>query len=365
MNKPVNEVTNQQNVSQKPMPINLARATFWTFRPYKGQPMGILVDTKQLSLKDLGYAIENAWDERVRQAAIALMLVGVDQAIKDPAPFVGPLRVISGGRSFALRRQFLLRFAQGIIGGIVFGLLLAYLIVLLTRIVSSPGLSKTQSNVLSSPIGIVVLLVGTLLLLGIAWILYFLFEKLMTRLDKQIDNYRKGEEGEERSVAAIQQALDGSWSLFRNVVLPGRKGGDLDAVLVGPSGVWVLETKTFTGEYRNTGEHWEYRAGNRWKSVKKSPSRQAKTNAARLGNFLKADNIEQWVFPAVIWAEPNSPLTVENPAVAVWSLDRLHDGLGNVRQGKPIPEENRVHIVEKLTKLCEKQQKAWQEKSDQ
>src|SRR5260221_1980752 len=133
MNKPINEVTNQQNVGQKSMPIEPARATLWPFRPCKGQPMGTLVDTKQLSLKDLGYAIENAWDERVRQAAIALMLVRLDQAIKDPTPFVGPLRVISGGRSFALRRQFLLRFAQGIIGGIVFGLLLAFLIVQVTR----------------------------------------------------------------------------------------------------------------------------------------------------------------------------------------------------------------------------------------
>jgi hypothetical protein len=40
-----------------------AHATLWPFPPYKGQPMGVLVESKQLALKDLGYAVENAWDE--------------------------------------------------------------------------------------------------------------------------------------------------------------------------------------------------------------------------------------------------------------------------------------------------------------
>ncbi len=212
--------------------------------------------------------------------------------------------------------------------------------------------------------GILSLIIALGLGLVAIWLPPFLLDQILKPLDKRIENYRKGQEGEERTVAAIQQTLDGNWSLFKNVVLPGRSGGDLDSVLVGPAGVWVLETKTFTGEYRNIGEQWEYRAGNRWKPVKKNPSRQAKNNAARLGGFLQADNIQQWVTPAVIWAEPSSFLTVENPSVAVWSLDRLQNTLSNLGQGKPIPTETRSQIEDKLTKICEKQQKAWQEESN-
>ncbi|HVO43623.1 MAG TPA: hypothetical protein VMT34_13410, partial [Aggregatilineales bacterium] len=55
--------------------LEQARATEWPFKPYKGESMGPLVETRQLSLRDLAYAIENAWEERIRQAAIVLMLV--------------------------------------------------------------------------------------------------------------------------------------------------------------------------------------------------------------------------------------------------------------------------------------------------
>src|SRR5258708_1496810 len=193
MNKPVNEVTNQQNGGQKAMPIELARVTLWPVRPYKGQPMGTLLDNKQLSLKDLGYAIENAWDERVRQAAIALMLVRVDQTIKDPTPFVGPLRVISGGRSFVLRRQFFLTFIQGSVGGGALGLTIALFIVQISRPVSTNS-SKPLSDLLSSPLGILSLIIALGLGLVAIWLPPFLLDQILKPLDKRIENYRKGQE---------------------------------------------------------------------------------------------------------------------------------------------------------------------------
>ncbi len=193
--------------------------------------------------------------------------------------------------------------------------------------------------------------------MGLGWLTSSLFEQIIKRIDKQKENYRKGEEGENRVVESMGQALDGNWSLFRNIVLPGRKKTDLDAVLVGPSGVWVLEVKTFTGTYRNIGEPWEYRIGSRWKLVSKSPSRQVKDNAVRLSEFFKADNISQWITPAVIWANQESPLTIENPSVAVWQYNRIPDELGNIWQVEKLAVAERNRITEKLSKLCEQQRK--------
>ncbi len=139
--------------------------------------------------------------------------------------------------------------------------------------------------------------------------------------------------------------------MFRNVILPGRSKADLDAVLVGPPGVWALEVKAFTGQYRNVSERWEYRAGG-WKSLRSSPSRQARNNAAHLGQFFRADGVEQWVEPVVVWANPDSPLSVENPMVRVWNLDRLPEELGNIWQGRKVDDSTRVRIEEKLTALC-------------
>lgn len=191
--------------------------------------------------------------------------------------------------------------------------------------------------------------------LAIGWGIARFYEKAIDKTDAEIAIARKGQEGEEQTLEALRQNLDGNWTLFRNVVLPGKNKADIDAVLVGPTGVWALEIKNFTGAHRNFGEHWETTGGKRRTLLKKSPSRQAKDNATRLSNFFQADSIRQWINPVVIWANRESPLVVENPAVAVWTLDGLPEELGNIWQGKPLEAVTRDRIIEKLTALCTQQ----------
>lgn len=334
-----------------------ARATEWPFSPYKGEPMGKLVDKQQITLRELGYAVDAAWDKRVRQAVTALLLTRLNQIIQEPAPSAGLLRVISGGRSFAERRQFYLVIGEAMLFGIVLGVLLGLWIAYTISALSSPP-KKIPPGAMSPTtiaIGIGILV---LLSVGALTLLMAVLDRIANYIEKQIRFYRKGQEGEDRVVAAMHAVLDGTWCLFRNVKLPGRNKGDLDSVLVGPAGVWVLEIKTFTNEHRNVGERWEYRTKNGWRSERKSPSRQAADNAARLSSFLKADSIQQWVTPAVVWANPEAHVQVDNPSVAVWTLDRLPDELGNIWQGESLAEPKRQQIVDKLTRLCKTQQEA-------
>jgi hypothetical protein len=185
-----------------------------------------------------------------------------------------------------------------------------------------------------------------------------LIDLFVDKAEREIENSQQGQEGENQVVEAMRQNLNGEWTLFRNVTLPGRNKADIDAVLVGPSGIWALEIKNYTGEYRNRGETWEYKAGKRWKLLKKSPSSQAARNAAWLHDFLRADGIRQWVDKAVIWANPENPPEVKDQAVAVWTFDRLSDELGNLQQQCTLDEERQVKIVEKLTALCQENTEA-------
>lgn len=331
--------------------LQQARATLWPFRPLKGQPMGALFDARQLSVKDLAHAIENAWDERVRQAAVVLMAVRLNQVVEEPTPPAGPLKVVSGGRSHSEARQFAWTSVQGMLIGAV-GVLWLLLVVVAVRSLASASDPQAIKGV-ASPAGIVALLILLALTAGLGWSINRLLGLAFKKLDSQIKSYRTGQEGEDAVVEAMRQSLDGNWTLFRNVVLPGRNRGDIDAVLVGPPGVWALEVKAFNGEYRNVGEQWEYRAGNRWQLVKPSPSRQVQDNAARLSAFLRADGIKQWISPVVVWAKPDSPLLVENPTAAVWRLDRLPEELGNIWVEQAIQEPILARIVEKLTALSQ------------
>jgi hypothetical protein len=338
-----------------PLSLDKARSTIWPMQPHRGQPMGQLVDSKQLSLKDLGYAAENAWDEKVRQASIVLSLVRLEQVVKEPVPSAGFTQVMSGGRSFSERRQMFI----ALINGSIIGFLFAFLIILLGGVVvglqspGSNGMSFTEA--VSSPVNILALVIVIGLMVLLLWGLNFVLNTLNKRLDRLIEDHRLGQEGEDAVTDLIIQALDGNWKLFRNISLPGPNKADLDLVLVGPPGVWTLEVKNFRGEYRNIGEKWEYKHGKEWRKTSVNPSLQAHKNASRLGNFLKADNLNVFVNGAVIWANRESPLEVENPFVAVWLYGRLPDELGNIWQGEKLSATDRAKINEKLAILCERE----------
>jgi hypothetical protein len=343
-------------LSQKSFQVDLsleqARKMVWPFAPYKGQPIGFLVDGKQLSLKDLGYAIENAWDEKLRKAAIVLSLARLEQAIQESSEPAGALHIIRNPKNYYERQLDRLTLFEGALLGGMITILITLLLLSLGQGLPSPV--KTSTEILAKPFGWAVLITIIVIYMVIGWLSFFIPNKIFERLDKKRENYRFGKDGEDRVEEVIRQSLDGDWYLFRNIILPGRYKGDIDAILVGSSGVWILEIKNFHGEYRNTGDQWECLKGKKWKSIRSNPSRQAVDNAARLGNFLKADGISLWVTPAVIWANADSSLVVENPATLVWPLDRLYDELGNLGSHQPVASEVVDRIVEKLTGLLKK-----------
>jgi hypothetical protein len=337
------------------MTIDKARSTLWPMAPYKGKPMGSLFDSKQLSLRDLGYAAENAWDEKVRKAAVALSLVRLEQIVKEPIPDAGPVRIVSGGRSYSRREEVRLTFIQGSITGFLFMVMIVLSTWLFRSGTGTGSGGNSFSEVVSTPFQLTIFVIMLLLGIGMIWLVTSIPEWISQRLDRKIEEHRFGQEGEEQVLQAIIQSLDGNWSVFQNVRLPGRNKGDLDLVLVGPPGLWVLEVKNYRGQYRNIGETWEYRQSKNWKVLKKSPSEQAKNNALRLKNFLQADNLNVFVNQAVVWVNQESPLFVENPSVSVWQYNRLSDELGNIWQVEKLSQEEKNKISNKLTKICERQ----------
>ena len=316
------------------------------------------MNSKQLSLKDLGYAIETAWDEKVRQAAIALSLIRLEQIVKEPAPDAGFVHVVSGGRSYSEREEVRLTFIQGILSGFLLVLMIVLSIWLIISVTMTKPSGKSFSDIVTTPYDFFVLAVVMGAFTFLVWLAISIPDWFSRRLDKKIEEHRFGQEGEEQVLQLIVQSLDGNWSVFQNIRIPGRNKGDLDLLLVGPPGLWVLEVKNFRGIYRNIGDTWEYKKDKKWKATKKSPSQQANNNALRLKNFLKADNINVFVNQAVVWVNQESPLTVENPSVAVWQYSRLPDELGNIWHGEKVSEVERNKIIEKLSKLCERQRKS-------
>src|SRR5687767_11986945 len=69
------------------------------------------------------------------------------------------------------------------------------------------------------------------------------------QLARQAERWRRGAEGEEATAAALA-ALPSSWIVIHDVVWPGRKLANIDHIAVGPSGVFVIDSKNWSGHVR-------------------------------------------------------------------------------------------------------------------
>ena len=150
-------------------------------------------------------------------------------------------------------------------------------------------------------------------------------------------NYRQGIQGEQITREVLQNLPD-SYSLINDVKLPDSYG-NIDHVVLGSNGIFVIETKNFEGEIRCEGDSW-YQYKDTWKIPQeyeiKSPSKQVKGNALRLKQYVDSKKIfsqtlRLWVDGIVVFTDGNVILRCDNPTVPVVEVDQLCNYIINKR----------------------------------
>jgi hypothetical protein len=104
--------------------------------------------------------------------------------------------------------------------------------------------------------------------------------------------FKSGLNGERKVIVNISNKLGNEHSLFNDVMLrDGKSGGNIDHIIVGPRGIFVIETKNIQGNFIIYEDNW--------KGLKQSPSSQAKNNSRRLFNFLNSSRVLDRQIPYV------------------------------------------------------------------
>ena len=67
------------------------------------------------------------------------------------------------------------------------------------------------------------------------------------RLQKSAELWERGADGEQATAAALDALPKESWTVFHDVRWPGRKFANVDHVAVGPTGVFVIDSKNWSG----------------------------------------------------------------------------------------------------------------------
>ena len=277
--KPKESVIKKQNTlnttPQSPLEIGMRldqpRATKWPFSPYKGQPMGELVQSQQLSIKDLGFAIDNAYDEKVRQAAIALTLVRLERIVKEPTSSAGFVKIISGGKSYSEKKQSWLTLLEGM----VLGILLALVIFLLTAAIvyshrPHPSTGAAVSTLLSTPLGIIAFILDRGFLGPHFWVRFILS---LTRFQKGLISRLNCSGSAKRARSGLSKWLFKPWmgigASLEMLPYPVGTKAILISSWLGLPEFGFLKLKTFVGIIGTSGK-----PGNTGKAVNGKPPLQ-------------------------------------------------------------------------------------------
>ena len=129
----------------------------------------------------------------------------------------------------------------------------------------------------------------------------------------------------ERATNEILSILPDTYHIIPNVeVTVEGKHSEMDTVVVGPTGIFIVETKSKTGDiYAYLDSHdWiqeKVTRSNIYKDPFYSPAKQVATHAYRLSTFLKSKGILTWVQGTVFFANTdcNVEITVKDAEVNI------------------------------------------------
>ncbi len=160
--------------------------------------------------------------------------------------------------------------------------------------------------------------------------------------------YNGGWEGEKRVAKLLKSTLNDDYYLVNEVRLD--KGGDLDHLVLGPNGIFVIETKNWSGKIACHGDDWQRQDHNKFNG---SPSRQVKKNTTKIKRLLEAQPALRkhgiWVEPIVVFTNNNIELHLNKPTVTVLRLHELPNYITNYKNYNPYTTKQLEQITKEIT----------------
>ncbi len=156
-------------------------------------------------------------------------------------------------------------------------------------------------------------------ILVFAWLFY-----------RSYSGYRRGYEGEKTVTKILQPTLGDEYFLINDVYIHDDYG-NVDHIVLGPNGVFVIETKNFAGKIVCDGDEWSVQHAGRFNRLIHhdfgSPSRQVKRNAVRVKRMIESIGVlnssKIWVEGILVFANKRVDLRIKNPTVPVLRASEL------------------------------------------
>jgi hypothetical protein len=153
-------------------------------------------------------------------------------------------------------------------------------------------------------------------------------------------SWMKGDKGE-KLVSSYLEDLPSGYFTFNDVNIPGGKG-NFDHIVIGPTGIFLIETKNYSGFFKIYGNDWYSRSSSQ--KMKRNPGNQVKLNALDLSKFLnKKLNRKIWVTGVVSLIKSNFKVVKKPEYYAVIGASDLTQFI--LRNDNKVDKESVNNIV--------------------
>lgn len=128
-----------------------------------------------------------------------------------------------------------------------------------------------------------------------------------------------GLEGENLVLEQLNK-LPKNYFVFHDVKMPKGRG-NIDHIVVGPTGLFVIETKNYSGKYQIKGNKWYYYKDGKFNKMDKNPGNQLIRNIMDLKSFLNAKGIKSEIYAngIIAFVQNNYSITQEPKNYKVFS----------------------------------------------
>jgi nuclease-like protein len=150
-------------------------------------------------------------------------------------------------------------------------------------------------------------------------------------------NWPKELEAQKAIVAFFERQLEKGYTLIRNMPL-GASGIVIPVILLGPTGIHVIEISTLRGRYEAKGDSWNVESGDQYKPAPVNLIQRTVRMARALQAFIERQGVKLAVSiePVLIAGDPGLHIESVRPAIKVMMIDGIKSFVSGLATSKPI-----------------------------
>lgn len=144
-------------------------------------------------------------------------------------------------------------------------------------------------------------------------------------------------------ISYLDKQLDKGYTLIRNYTL-GKSGITVPIILLGPTGIQVIQVAYLRGRFEAKGEEWNMEAGEGYKPAPVNLVQQTLRMARAARAFIErqGSHIPVEIEPVLIAGNPGMHIESARPAVRVLLIDGVKSYVSSLAAGQPVLTPEKV-----------------------